>query len=388
MDLARYVVEAVVLEGRSCREVARSHGVSKSWVSELVRRYQAGGYNALAPRSRQPLSVPSRTTDDLVDEIVRLRKQLAGEGLDAGAQTIHYHLSQTLADPPSVATIWRALSRRGFIVPEPHKRPRSSLRRFEAKLPNQCWQADMTHWKLADGSKVEIVNFLDDCSRLCLGSRAMPVATAGEVVSLFRACGQAWGLPESILTDNGCIFTAWHRGGSCALELELVALGIAHKRSRPNHPQTCGKVERFHQTLKQYLAKQGLAGSLEELQAQIDRFVEYYNTCRPHRAKDRITPQQAFDSLAKAKPSCPPQPNLAGQMRVRRDKVDKNGKVTLRYRGRLLHIGVGWANRGRRVTLLVDGRDVRVVDQNGELLRHLTVDPTRNYQGLDLECPR
>lgn len=201
MDLARYVVDAVVLEGRGCREVARSHAVSNSWVSELVRRFRAGGYDALAPRSRRPLSVPSRTPDDVEDEIVLLRKQLAGKGLDAGAQTIHYHLAQAHPHPPSVATIWRVLSRRGFIVPEPHKRPRSSLRRFEAQLPNQCWQADMTHWKLADGTKVEIVNFLDDCSRLCLGSRAMPVATAGEVVSLFRACGDAWGLPESILTD-------------------------------------------------------------------------------------------------------------------------------------------------------------------------------------------
>lgn len=388
MNLARYVVDAVVVEGRSCREVARAHAVSKSWVAELVARYRAGGYQALAPRSRRPHSVPGRTSGDLEDEIVRLRKELAGQGLDAGAQTIHWHLSRAGADPPSVATIWRVLSRRGFIVPEPHKRPRSSYRRFEAKLPNQCWQSDMTHWKLADGTGVEIVNFLDDCSRVCLGSKVLTAATAADAVSIFHACAAIWGLPQSVLTDNGCIYTAWHRGGSCAFELELLALGIEHKRSRPNHPQTCGKVERFHQTLKRYLAKQDPAATIAELQAQIDRFLEYYNFSRPHRAKGRLTPKAAYDSLAKAKPTGPKLTELTGQFRVRKDRVDKNGKVTLRHRGRLLHIGMGWANRRRRVIMLVDGRDLRVIDEDGELLRHLTIDPSRNYQGKDLECPR
>lgn len=388
MDLARYVVDAVVVEGRSCREVARSHGVSKSWVSELVSRYRVGGYEALAPRSRRPHSVPGRTSDDLEDEIIRLRKELAGQGFDAGAQTIHWHLSQDDADPPSVASIWRVLSRRGFIVAQPHKRPRSSYRRFEAHLPNECWQSDMTHWKLADGTGVEIVNFIDDYSRICLGSQALPVASAADAVSVFHACAAAWGMPEAVLTDNGCIYTAWHRGGSCAFELELLALGIVHKRSRANHPQTCGKVERFHQTLKKYLAKQDPAATVAELQAQIDRFVEYYNFHRPHRARGRMTPKAAFDSLAKAKPTGPKLTDLAGQFRVRKDKVDKNGKVTLRYRGKLLHIGMGWANRTRRVIMLVDGRDVRVIDDNGGLIRHLRIDPSRNYQGRDLECPR
>ena len=172
------------------------------------------------------------------------------------------------------------------------------------------------------------------------------------------------------------------------MESEMLALGIVYKHSRPNHPQTCGKVERFHQTLKKYLAKQPAALSLEELQSQIDRFVDYYNRVRPHRAKERATPLQSFEALAKAKPTGPKLANLNGQMRVRRDKVDKNGKVTLRYRGRLHHVGVGWANRGKRVIMLVDGRDVRVIDEEGALIRHLEIDPTRDYQGKDLECPR
>jgi transposase InsO family protein len=388
MDLARYVVDAVVIEGRSAREVARGHGVSKSWVCELVSRYRAGGYEALAPRSRRPLSVPSRTSEELENQIVLLRKQLEDEGLDAGAQTIHYHLLKRVEVVPAVSTIWRVLKRRGFVVPEPHKRPRSSYKRFEASLPNECWQSDMTHYSLADGTGVEIVNFIDDYSRVCLGSRVLPVTTALDVVETFYICAEKWGLPASVLTDNGCIYTAWHRGGSCAMESEMLALGIVYKHSTPYHPQTCGKVERFHQTLKAFLAKQPGPGSLEQLQAQIDWFVSYYNQVRPHRARDRMTPAEAFAGRDKAVPSAAKVKNLPVDARVRHDKVDKDSRVTLRYRGKMLHIGMGSANRGKRVVMLVAGLDVRILDENGELLRHLTLDPTRDYQGKDLECPR
>ena len=381
MDLARYVVDAVVLEGRSAREVARAHGVSKSWVCELVTRYRAGGYEALVPRSRRPRSVPSRTSIELENEIVLLRKQLEGDGLDAGAQTIHYHLSKRHPQLPSVSTIWRVLKRRGFVVAEPHKRPRSSYKRFEAALPNECWQSDMTHYSLAGGTGVEIVNFIDDYSRVCLGSRALPVTTALDVVSTFYECARVWGFPASVLTDNGCIYTAWHRGGSCAMESEMLSLGIIYKHSKPYHPQTCGKVERFHQTLKAFLGKQPPAVSIEQLQAQIDRFVTYYNQVRPHRARDRMTPAEAFAGRDKAVPSAAKIDNLPIDARVRHDKVDKDSRVTLRYRGKMLHIGMGSANRGKRVVMLVAGRDVRVLDANGDLLRHLTLDPTRDYQG-------
>ena len=153
MDLARYVVEAVVLEGRSYREVARAHGVSKSWVGKLLQRFRDGGYAAIEPRSKAPKHIPHRTCSELEDEIVALRKELSDQGLDAGAQTIHYHLSVRRDAVPSVSTIWRVLRRRGFVTPQPHKRPRSSFIRFEAQLPNECWQSDATHWSLAGGTE-------------------------------------------------------------------------------------------------------------------------------------------------------------------------------------------------------------------------------------------
>lgn len=105
MDVARYVVDAVVIEGRSLRAVAREHGVSKSWVQELVARFKAGGYEALRPRSKAPRRVANRISSELEDQIVRLRKELLDQGFDAGAHTIHYHLSLTDPAPPSISTI-------------------------------------------------------------------------------------------------------------------------------------------------------------------------------------------------------------------------------------------------------------------------------------------
>jgi transposase InsO family protein len=379
MDLARYLVDAVVLEGRSCREVARAHGVSKSWVAKLVARYRAGGYEAIAPRSKAPKRIPHRTSCELEDEIVALRKELSDLGVDAGAETIQHHLGARREQVPSVSTIWRILRRRGFVTPQPHKRPRSSWIRFEAQLPNECWQSDVTHWHLADGTEVEICNFLDDHSRLVVASRVFEVATAAGALAVFRQAGARWGLPAALLTDNGCVYTTWHRGGPNVMQTELLQLGIEYRHSRPYHPQTCGKVERFHQTLKKFLAKQPKATSIGELQAQVDRFVAYYNDVRPHRAKGRRSPRSAFEARDKARPSGP-RIDVGAHVRVRRDRIDKTGKVTLRHRTRLHHIGVGRKHKGKRVIMLVDGLDVRVLSEDGELLRRLTLDPTRDHQ--------
>ena len=378
MDVARYLVDAVVLEGRSYRDVASSHGVSKSWVAKLVTRYRQGGYDAIAPRSKAAARIANRSSEELEERVVRLRKELTDGGFDAGAQTIHYHLSLTQT-PPAVSTIWRILKRRGFITPQPRKRPKSSYIRFEASLPNETWQADVTFWELADGNKVEILDVIDDFSRVCVASKVFEVTTSPDVVATLYEAGRAWGLPASLLSDNGCIFTANHRYGFSAFESELFALGIKPKHSRPYHPETCGKVERFHQTVKLFLAKQPRATTIAELQAQLDRFVAYYNEIRPHRAKGRKPPKVAFDSRDKAFPR-KLDVTLSKELRVRHDKVDIDGSVTLRYRSKLHHIGMGNKLRGTRVIMLVAGRDIRVLSEDGELLRELTLDPSKDYQ--------
>ena len=381
MDRARYAVDAVVIEGRSLRSVASSLDMSKSWVGKQVALFHAGGYDALVPLSRAPHRRPSQTPVELENEIVTLRKQLDEEGLDAGPLTIQYHLRQRHGDAPGRSTIHRVLSRRGFVTPQPQKRPRTSWTRFESCLPNETWQADMTHWALADGTNVEILDFIDDYSRMVTAAVVLPVTTAADVVAAFYQGASTWGFPASMLTDNGCIFTAQFRNGRCGFETELATLGITIKHGKPYHPQTQGKIERFHQTLKRWLRKQDAASSIAELQSQLDFFVRYYNEERPHSARGMIPPRKAFDALDKAAPD-PTKFPMTPHTRVRHDKIDKTGVFTLRHGTRLHHIGVGRAHRGRRVIVLVCDLDIRVLSQDGELLRHLTLDPAIDYQPL------
>ena len=206
--LGRYIVDAVVLEHRSPSELARDHKISRSWIYELLERFQKGGYEALTPRSRRPRSCPHQVDAKVQKLIVKLRRELTAAGHDAGPQTIHYHLANKVTDLPSVATVWRVLKRRGLITPQPHKRPRSSFVRFEAKLPNETWQADATPWQLADGTAVEILNLLDDCSRVALASSCFLTVKSLDVVHVFHSASNRFGLPASLLTDNGRIFTA------------------------------------------------------------------------------------------------------------------------------------------------------------------------------------
>jgi transposase InsO family protein len=379
MSMARLVVTAVRLEGRTKSEVARDYGISRQWVHELVRRFDTEGEAGLEPRSRRPRASPGRTQGIIEDEIVELRKDLLDQGLDAGAHTIRFHLTKGHGGAPSVATIWRILSRRGFVTPQPQKRPKSSFIRFQADLPNERWQADITHVRLCEGDDVEVLNVIDDHSRFLLASDALEVFKAADVVASFCGAAAAHGFPASLLTDNGAVFTAAPRGGRCAIELEADRLGIKMMHSSPYHPQTCGKVERFHQTLKRWLAKQPRVLSIPALQAQLDTFRAYYDEQRPHRALGRRTPAEAFAARPKAAPSRAPIPE---GYRVRRDRIDAAGGVTLRHDSRLHHIKVGRRHAGTRVLMLVAGLDIRIVDTDGELLRALTLDPSKTYQPL------
>ncbi len=241
MSMARYLVEAHLVEGRSVAELAVAHGVHRSWIYKLLARYEKLGPAGLEPGSRRPIHSPTAISHELENEIVLIRKQLSEEGFDAGATTIRWHLARREGPVPSLNTIWRVLKRRGFVTPQPQKRPKSSLVRFQASLPNECWQSDMTHFRLADGTEFEIINFIDDHSRLCVASEAVVVTKAIDVVRVFSAATLCYGVPAALLTDNGCIYTAWHRGGKVALETELERLGVTHKHSRPYHPLLSGQ---------------------------------------------------------------------------------------------------------------------------------------------------
>jgi transposase InsO family protein len=383
MSKARLVITAVVTEGRSQGEVARCYGVSQGWVSRLVARYRAEGEAAFEPRSRRPKTSPAAISDQAVELIIRLRKELAGRGLDAGPDTICWHLEHHHQVSVAPATVSRYLMRAGLVTPEPNKRPKSSYIRFQAEQPNECWQSDFTHYPLADGTGIEILTWLDDHARYALSVTGHRAVTGPVVLTAFRAAVAAHGAPASTLTDNGMVFTtrfSGGRGGRNALENELHRLGVRQKNGKPNHPQTQGKVERFQQTLKRWLtAQQPQPASLAQLQALLDEFTAYYNTQRPHKSlPGRATPATAYAARPKAAPGSR---TADTHDRVRTDIIGTTGTVTLRHAGRLYHIGAGRTHAGTHILLLVQDLHVRIINAaTGELLRDLILDPARNYQ--------
>jgi transposase InsO family protein len=381
---ARLVITAVVVEGRSQAEVARAYGVSKGWVSKLVARYRVEGEAAFEPRSRRPKTSPKAISPQTVELIIRVRKQLAEQGLDSGPDTIAWHLHNRHQVTVSTATISRYLTRHGMVTPQPKKRPRSSYIRFQAELPNECWQADFTHYRLADGTDSEILTWLDDHSRYALHVTAWPQVTGLIVVEAFRQAMADHGVPASTLTDNGMVFTTRHsggKGGRNALETELRRLHVIQKNSRPNHPTTCGKVERFQQTMKKWLrAQPDQPTTTADLQALINQFTCSYNHHRPHRSlPHQATPAAIYTTWPKAMPTTSRETDT--HTRIRHDRIDDSGSVTLRTAGKLYHIGIGRTHARTHIIMLINDLHIRViVATTGELLRELTLDPTRNYQ--------
>ena len=381
MSLRRSVILSVTVEGLTQAETARRYEVSESFVSRLLARYRAEGDAAFEPRSRRPRTSPTAIASSTVELILNLRERLTGEGLDAGPATIVWHLEHSHRITVSAATVRRRLMAAGLIEPEPRKRPRSSYVRFAAELPNEMWQTDFTHSRLTDGTEVEVLTWLDDHSRYALSVTAHDRVTGPIVVDTFTQSGADQGFPASVLSDNAMVYTtrfAGGRGGRNHLEVVLAELGITQKHSRPNHPTTCGKVERFQQTLKKWLAAHPAPEDLAALQALLDGFTDEYNHRRPHRSLNGATPAVAYQRRPKAGPTGS---DAGPHHRIRHDRIDTTGSVSLRRGGAMHHIGLGRAHAGAPVILLIADLDIRVIHADtGEVLRALTLDPNRNYQ--------
>ena len=378
MSQARVAVLQVVSKQLSVTAAAAEYGISRRHLHRLLLRYREGGLDALQPRSRRPKSTPIATTEAVRARAIELRVRLTADGLDAGPVTIAWHLEREGHKPPAPATISRILKHAGLITPQPRKRPRSSYTRFEMAQPNEMWQSDFIHWRLADGTDVEILNWLDDHSRYLLSCTAHQPVTGDDVASTFLAAVDDHGAPASTLTDNGRVYTARFGGGRNAFEYLLPILGVRQKNGSPGHPQTQGKTERFHQTLQRWLRARPPARTLPELQRQLDEFREHYNEHRPHRALNRRTPGDAYRATPKAAPAS--NGHAPGHYRLRYDRLDPKGRMTLRRAGRMHHLGIGTAHARKRVLAFADDTQVTVADlTTGEVLSVHLIQPDKSY---------
>jgi len=369
METKLRAVLAAGLDGINVRSVCEQLEISRQTFYKYKRRWRAEGPAGLVERSRRPHNSPGLLSAELEDVIVRLRKELF---VDNGAQTIAYHLAREGWAVPSVSTIHRALVRRGLVTPQPRKRPRSSWRRFVWPRPNDAWQIDATRWVLADGRETWIMDVLDDHSRVLVAARVCTQPTTAAAWDALAHGAAAWGLPAHVMSDNGSCFTGrFLAGGEVDFERTLRQLGIGHIRSTPGHPQTCGKLERSHQTTKGWLGTQPPAVTDGELQDQLDAWRDHYNNRRPHSALKGATPAEGWHANPPAAPGGPILTPPRADLRT----VTGSGSIT--WDG--TRIGLGAAHTATTVLVVARGDHVTIWGASG-LIRELTIDRDRPYQ--------
>jgi transposase InsO family protein len=374
------------------------HGISRQSFYKLRERAKADGPAAvLEPRSRRPRSSPSTLTDEVTAHAVRVRAALEASGLDHGPISVHDKMRAMGLDPvPSVASLARIFRQAGVARAEPKKKPRSAWRRFVYPAPNACWQVDATEYVLTGGRKCVIFQLIDDHSRYAVASHVASGETARAAIVVFDKAVAAYGVPQRLLSDNGVALNPSRRGLRGQFVEHVSGLGVEAITGKPYKPTTQGKNERFHQTLFRYLDKQPLAGTLAELQAQVDAFDHIYNTERPHQGlPGRVTPQAAWEATARAEPPRPqPDPPLlvpavARQLRPRLAPEDLPAWARIRRltgSGTFMLAGVHYKVDGRYgfedVVVSTDGDTITVTDLHGEILiEHTRAAPGVTYVG-------
>jgi AcrR family transcriptional regulator len=355
-------------------------GVSTQTFYKYLGRFRAENIEGFFPRSRRPRRSPTAIAAVVEDAIVRARKDLDDAGLDVGATSIGWWLTDhpdRWREPgcphpvPSRATINRVLDRRGVLARHPRRRPRRRSCRFTRASRNELWQMDGYDVRLADGRTATVIELFDDHSRLCLAAHAASSENGQDVWSAFTTAVDRYGLPRAILTDNGGAFNSSRRGTTSRLEAATAELGIEMIPSSIAHPQTCGKVERAHSTARRWQRRQPVPPGLRELADQLETYREIYNN-RRHQALGGLTPTQAW-ALAPA--SGPYGTPLAGRLHVTTIPISSSGCIAVDS----TDIGIGRSHKHKTATVFRNLDDVAIFI-DGVFHTELTIDRTRRYQ--------
>lgn len=361
-------------------EVCRRYGISRETYYVYQRRFRAEGIEGLEPRSRQPIHQPQRMAAATEAAICAMRK----EHPKWGARRIRTELRRGGTEAPAVSSIHRALVRNNLVAPGP-TRVRPATQRFERSSPNELWQIDATRLLLSDETEVWVMDILDDHARFCLAARVSLRPTGEAALACFEWAISRYGIPAQVLSDNGTCFTGRLVGGEVAFERQLHALGIALIHSRPYHPQTCGKLERFHRTMKEWLAERPRAKSIDELQALLEEFRTYYNQERPHQGIGDLTPSERFDATTPSSevllPGPPPEVLYPPGAILR--KVSRCGTVGFKNKG--IQVGSEWNHCTLRVAVI---EGVVHLFYGERLIRTVTLTPDVSYYPIGRQRDR
>ena len=369
MEQRYQAVLAVQVDGLTVVEVAEKFGVSRQSVHAWLRRYEAGGLDALADRSHRPASCPHQMPPAVEARVCELRRQKPFWG----PVRIAHQLGREGVEPvPSHMGIWRALVRHHLIEPKAQRKKLRTFKRWERGRPMELWQLDVVGGVLlADGTECKVLTGIDDHSRFCVAAGVMERAVARAVCGVFAQSLRTHGVPEEVLTDNGKVFTGRFATRPVEVLFDRICRenGIAHRLTAPRSPTTTGKIERFHRSLRIEFLAGRVFSDLRAAQAELDAWVSDYNTNRPHRGIGMATPAERF---CVERPSSAP---TLGAHLVALDetrdpnewitrKVSVNGVITVAWQ----QISVGRHREGRRVDVHVLADILEVWDGN-ELLK-------------------
>jgi transposase InsO family protein len=383
VELKLSVLSESERSGETVAEVCRRRGISRASYYRYRSRYLVKGAEGLEERSRRPLGSPQRIDAELEQLICELRTRQPRWG----ARRIRAELARAGVEPPAVSTIHQALKRNYLVAPQPPRKPRAD-KRFEREVSNDLWQIDATRVLLADQSPVWVIDLLDDHARYLVGATAFPDATSEAAWAAFTTASARYGLPRQLLSDNGLCFTGRLHGNEVLFQRRLAKTGVQMINSAPYHPETLGKLERFHRTLKEWLHDEGPADDLPGLQTLLDRFRGHYNLERPHQGIGDLTPAERYqlgfelvhgrppaaavappvDDVAR-EPSYPPHSILR--------KVNRVGLIT--YQRLQIQVGSRWYGATLRV---VEAGELIHVYHGDILIRTLLPDRNNNSQPL------
>ena len=370
--------------GESITEVCRRHGISRESYYLYRRRYLAGGEPGLEERSRKPLSSPAQIDAGLELLICQLRAKHPRWG----ARSIRTELARAGLEPlPAVSTIHKALKRNYLVAPQPPRRPRAR-KRFEREVSNDLWQIDATRVLLADQTPVWVIDLLDDHARYLVGATAFEAATTEAAWDAFTAAAAEHGLPRQLLSDNGLCFTGRLHGVEVLFQRRLAKTGVQMINSAPYHPETLGKLERFHRTLKEWLQDEEPADDLPGLQALLDRFRGYYNQERPHQGIGDLTPaeryQLGFELVHGTPPPAAPPPAVDETAEEPRypphsilRRVSASGEIC--FQAMDIQIGKRWT--GVTVSVVTLGELIHI-HHGDTMIRALVPDRSKRHQPL------
>lgn len=371
------------LTGESVSEVCRRHGISRASFYRYQRRYLVGGVEALEELSRRPLGSPLRIDAGVERRICELRTQHPRWG----ARRIRAELVRLGVEPPAVSTVHQALKRNYLVAPQPPRRRRARIR-FEREISNDLWQIDATRVLLADETPAWVIDLLDDHARYLVGASAVSDVTAEAAWTVFAAAAALHGMPRQLLSDNGLCFTGRLHGTKVLFENRLAQAGVEMINSAPYHPETLGKLERFHRTLKEWLHDEGPAGTVTGLQELLDRFRDHYNLERPHQGIGDLTPGERYrlgfeifhgqpaQTIAPEPAAAPLEPPSYPPYSILR-KVSSVGEIS--YKNLSIQAGSRWKGATLRV---VEIGELIHLYHGQELVRALVPDYTKRNQPL------